>query len=71
LTDFNEWRVEYRALVTEDPDSHTNDADGLATKWDADFDGENNAGTGYPVDLTDFNTWRSTYIDILTGELVL
>jgi hypothetical protein len=71
LTDFNEWRVEYRALVTEDPASHTNDADGLADKWDANFDGQNNASTDYPVDLTDFNIWRSTYIDILTEEVAL
>jgi hypothetical protein len=65
LPDFNEWRVEYRALVTEDPDSHTNDADGIGDKWDADFNEDGR------VRLTDFVIWRSTFQKVQRGTPVL
>lgn len=68
LTDFNEWRVEFRALVNEEPDTHTKDADGDGNKWDANFDGKENANTKYPSDLTDFSIWRDTYVNSLLND---
>lgn len=68
LLDFNEWRVEYRALVTEQPDTHTSDLDNDGNNWDSNFDGNVNADTSYEVDLTDFSIWRETYVGILLNN---
>lgn len=69
LLDFNEWRVEYRALVTEKPDEHTSDIDGDGNKWDANFDSIVNNNTGYPSDLLDFSIWRDAYVKAIIMDL--